>query len=173
MQLQMECRQHKQQICSMQAQQVDRGIDIHTCNDMKDCVCVYWMSKFYLSQRSDSCGLAVLKSIHAWYCSSTTARVLYASSCLLTDHFLPLLPASFLLSPPNFLLLLLFSFLVLSFLSPSSPLHFYAYSSWKPIPIFVVHVHWRLKATTLNWCKMSSTQHFQLVFVKNTIHVHR
>lgn len=37
--------------------QVDRDIDIHTCDDIKDCVCVYRMSNSYLLQRSDSCRL--------------------------------------------------------------------------------------------------------------------
>lgn len=113
--------------------EVDRGIDIHTCNDIKDCISVSWMSNFYLSQRSDSCSLAVLKSIHAWYCSSATAHPLYtsrASSCLLTHHFLLLLPTSF------FYLILSHSRLFFNLLI--SLLHFSTYyCSSRLMPVFV------------------------------------
>ena len=61
------------------------------------CVCVlYWMSNFsflfVVRLWFVGWSLAVSKSIHAWYCSSTTARLLRtsnASCCLWTHHFLP------------------------------------------------------------------------------------
>lgn len=101
--------------------EVDRGIDTHTCNDIKDCVCVYWMGNVYLSQCSDWCSLVVLKSIHAWYCSSTTARLLPSSL------FSFLSPFHIVISPHSYPFLHFFSFSFSSFIPRLSHLSHFAF----------------------------------------------
>lgn len=138
----MKCGQHKQQICSGLNPEVCRGIDIHTCNHLKEWVCVYWMSNFYLLKWFVHSGRLWKHPclILRLSCFSTSSP----SSCLLTNHFF-LRPAYF----------YLFTFLISVPLSNllrfhSSPL----FRLW--LLTATVHECWRLKACTSYWCMIVS-----------------